>query len=100
MVSLFLVVWDAVAEDLIIPHRIASLAAAVGGVTLDGVHSTVFDFFHDAHMIGISILPIFIIPVEEDNHTGTWFKTVADPLSAVFEPLHTVDTAGELGDDA
>ena len=96
----FLIVWDTVAEDLIISYWVAPLAAAIGGVALDGVNSAVFHLFYDAHMIGISILSIFIIPVEEDNHTGTWFKTVADPLAPVFEPLHTVDTAGKLGDDA
>lgn len=47
----FLIVRDAIAEDLIIPHRIASLPAAIGGVALDGVNSAVFHLFHDAHMI-------------------------------------------------
>ena len=96
----FLIVWDTVAENLIIPHRVAPLAAAIGGVALDGVNSTIFHFFHDPNMIGIAVLPIFIIPVKEDNHAGTGFKAVADPLPPVFEPLYTVDTAGEFGDNA
>ena len=50
-------------------------------------------------MVGIAILPICVIPVEEDNHAGTGFKAVSDPLSPGFEPLHTVDTAGELRDN-
>ena len=90
---------DAIAEDLIIPHRIAPLAAIIGGVALNGVNSAVFYLFHDAHMICISVLSIFIIPVEEDNHAGAGFKAVADPLAPAFEPLYTVDTAGEFGDD-
>ena len=94
-----LIIRDAVAKDLIISHRVAPLEAAIGGVALDGVNSAVFHLFHDTYMIGISILSIFIIPVKEDNHAGTGFKAVADPLSPVFEPIHTVNTAGEFGDD-
>ena len=56
-----------------IPHRIAPLAAAIRGVALDGVNSAVFHFFHDSYMVGISVLSIFIIPVEEDNHAGAGF---------------------------
>lgn len=65
---------DAVAKDLIIPQRITPLVAATGGVAFDGVNSVVFHLFHDAHLIGISILSIFIIPVERDNHTGLGSK--------------------------
>ena len=96
----FLIVWDAIAEYLIMPHRVAPLAAAIGGVTLDGVNSAVFYLFHDAHMVSIPILSIFVVPVEEDNHTGAGFKAVADPLTPGFEPIHTVDATGELRDDA
>ena len=91
---------DTVAEDLIISHRVAPLAATIGGVALDGVNYAVFHLFNDTHMIGIAILCIFIIPVEEDNHTGARFKAVADPLTPAFEPLHTVDTAGKIRNNA
>ena len=36
-----LIVWDTVAENLIVPHRIAPLAAAVGGVAQEGVKRTI-----------------------------------------------------------
>ena len=96
----FLIIWDAIAKDFIIPCWVAPLAAAIGGVTLNGVNSAIFHLFHDTHLVGLSIWSIFIVPVEEDNHTRAGFKTVADPLSTIFEPLHTVDTAGEFGDNA
>ena len=50
-------------------------------------------------MIGISILSIFIIPVEEDNHTGCWRNAVVRPCTLLFEPGYTPFTAGEFGDD-
>lgn len=97
-----LIAGDTVAEDLIIPHRVAPLAAAIGGVALDGVNSAVFHLFHDTHMIRLAIQTAavtFSFPVEEDNHARTRLNIVPHPLSPVFEPLNTIKATGELGDD-
>ena len=84
-------------------HGILVLSAAIAGIALDGVDDTVFAFLHDADMIGLPILragATLIIPIEENDLTGSRLKATVLPLSTVFEPLDTVDAACELRDNA
>ena len=46
----------AVAENFIIANRVLIDAAAVAGVTLDGVDDAVFDLLDDTDMIGLTVL--------------------------------------------
>ena len=47
---------DAVAEDFVVAQRIASFSAGITRGAFDGVDSTVFDLFHNAYMVGKTIL--------------------------------------------
>ena len=49
----FLRVQHPISKNLITPHGILVLSAAVAGIALDGVDNAVFAFFHDADMIGL-----------------------------------------------
>ena len=72
-------------------HGILVLAAGVAGVALNGVDDAVFAFFHDADVIGFAVLragcAVRVIPVEENDHTGSGFNRVIRPLPAAAEPL-------------
>ena len=79
------------------------LSAAIAGIALDGVDNAVFAFLHDADMIGLTILragTAFVVPIEENDLTDRWFKAAVLPLSTVFEPLHSIDAACELRNNA
>ena len=92
----------AISENFIIANRVLIDAAAVAGVALDGVDNAVFDLLDDTDMIGLTVLrarAALIIPVEEDDHAGRGLHGVIRPLPTLPEPLDTVDTAGELGND-
>ena len=92
----------AISENFIIANRVLIDAAAIAGVALDGVDNAVFDFLDDADMIGLTVLQAgaaLVVPIEEDNHAGRGPHRVIRPLSTLPEPLYTVDTSGELGND-
>ena len=92
----------AISENFIIASRVLIDAAAVAGVALDGVDDAVFNFLDDTDMIGLTILwagAALVVPIEEDNHAGRGLHGVIRPLPTLPEPLDTVDTAGELGND-
>ena len=100
---MFCLVGDyAISENFIMANRVLIDAAAVAGVTLDGVDNAVFDFLNDANMISLTVLrarAALVVPIEEDNHAGRGLHGVIRPLLTLPEPLDTVDTAGELGND-
>ena len=100
---MFCLVGDyAISENFIIANRVLIDAAAIAGVALDGVDNAVFDLLDDTDMIGLTVLrarAALIIPVEEDDHAGRGLHGVIRPLPTLPEPLDTVDTAGELGND-
>ncbi len=80
-----------------------TLSAAVAGIALDGVDNAVFAFLHDADMIGLPVLRTgraFVVPIEENDLTGRRLKAAVLPLSTVLEPLHPIDTACELRNNA
>ena len=87
----FLWVQDPIAENFIIADGILVLAAGITGVALDGVDDAVFAFFHDADVIGFAVLragcAVRVIPVKENDHTGSGFNRVIRPLPAAAEPL-------------
>ena len=101
--TVFCLVGDyAISENFIIANRVLIDAAAVAGVALDGVDDAVFDFLDDANMISLTVLwagAALVVPIEEDNHAGRGLHGVIRPLPTLPEPLDTVDTAGELGND-
>ena len=101
--TVFFLVGDyAISENFIIANRVLIDAAAIAGVALDGVDNAVFDLLNDTDMIGFAVLrtgAALVIPIEEDNHTGCRFDIIIRPLPTLPEPLDTVDTAGELGND-
>ena len=101
--TVFCLVGDyAISENFIIANRVLIDAAAIAGVALDGVDDAVFDFLDDANMISLTVLragAALVVPIEEDNHAGRGLHGVIRPLPTLPEPLDTVDTAGELGND-
>ena len=100
---MFCLVCDySISENFIIANWILIYPAAIAGVALDGVDNTAFDLLDDADMVGLTVLragAALIIPIEEDNHAGRGLHGVIRPLPTLPEPLDTVDTAGELGND-
>ena len=101
--TVFCLVGDyAVAENFIMANRVLIDATAIAGVALDGVDNAVFDLLDDTDMIGLAVLrtgAAHVVPIEEDNHAGRGLHGVIRPLPTLPEPLDTVDTAGELGND-
>jgi len=89
--AVFLRVQDPVAENFIIPDGILVPAAGIAGVALDGVDNAVFAFFHDADVIGFAVLragcAVRVVPVEENDRTGSGLNRVIRPLPAAAEPL-------------
>lgn len=84
-------------------NRVLIDAAAVAGVTLDGVDNAVFDSLDNTDMIGLAVLRTGaapVVPIEEDNHAGRGLHRVICPLPTLPEPLDTVDTARELRNNA
>lgn len=96
----FLRVQDPISKDFIIPHGILVLAADVAGVALDGVDNAVFAFFHDADVIGFAVLrtgcAVWILPVEENDHTGSGLNRVIRPLPVAAEPFNAADAPGKF----
>ena len=94
---------NTITKDFIIAHRILLLTAAITGISLDGIDNAVFAFFHDTHMVGLSVLgtgrTIRGIPIKEDNHTRCRFYTVVGPLATILEPLDAIYTACEFGNN-
>ena len=94
---------NTITKDFIIAHRILPLTAAITGISLDGIDNAVFAFFHDTHMVGLSVLgtgrTIRGIPIKEDNHTRCRFYTVVGPLATILEPLDAIYTACEFGNN-
>ena len=91
-----------VPKDFIVSYAALVYSAAIAGVALYGVNNAVFDFLHDADVIGLPVLRArvsLVIPVKEDNHSGDRLGRAVDPLSTVIEPLDTIDAACELGDN-
>ena len=101
--TVFCLVGDyAISENFIMAKRVLIDAAAIAGVTLDGVDNAVFDFLDDANMISLTVLwagAALVVPIEEDNHAGRGLHGVIRPLPTLPEPLDTVDTACELRND-
>ena len=101
--TVFCLVGDyAISENFIMANRVLIDAAAVAGVTRDGVDNAVFDFLDDANMISLTVLwagAALVVPIEEDNHAGRGLHGVIRPLPTLPEPLDTVDTACELRND-
>ena len=101
--TVFCLVGDyAISENFIMANRVLIDAAAVAGVTLDGVDNAVFDFLDDANMISLTVLwagAALVVPIEEDNHAGRGLHGVIRPLPTLPEPLDTVDTACEHRND-
>lgn len=102
--TVFCLVGDyAISENLIMANRVLIDAAAIAGVALDGVDNAVFDFLDDANMISLTVLwagAALVVPIEEDNHAGRGLHGVIRPLPTLPEPLDTVDTTCELGNDS
>ena len=91
-----------VAENFIIANRVLIDAAAIAGVAFNGVDDAVFDLLDDTDMVGLTVLrarAALVVPIEEDDHAGRGLHGVIRPLPTLPEPLDTVDTAGELGND-
>ena len=76
---------------------------AITGVSLNGINDTVFDFLNNTGVVGLSVLrtgAAYVIPIEENDLTGRRLKAAVLPLSTVLEPLHPIDTACELRNNA
>ena len=92
-----------VAQDFIVAYSIMVFTAAIARVSFDGVNNAVFNPLNDSSMIGFSILrtgAAFVVPIEEDNHTGCRFDIVICPLATILEPIDAVDAACVFGNDA
>lgn len=101
--TVFCLVGDyAISENFIIANRVLIDAAAIAGVTLDGIDDAVFDFLNDTDMVGLTVLragTALVVPIEEDDHAGRGLHGVIRPLPTLPEPLDTVDTTCELRND-
>lgn len=90
--TVFCLVGDyAISENFIIANRVLIDAAAIAGVALDGVDNAVFAFFHDADVIGFAVLragcAVRVVPVKENDHTGSGLNRIIRPLPVAAEPL-------------
>ena len=88
--AVWLAGWCPISENLIISYGISVLLTHIAGVPLNRVHDTVLNFLHDSYMVGVAVLPIFIIPVKEDDIPGPGFVIPILPQAPVFEPLDTI----------
>lgn len=79
--------------NLIVSNRITILAAAIAGISLDGVDTAILHFFHNTNMVGRTILAT-IIPIEKDNIAGSRLIAVVLPQSPLLEPRHTLRCTG------
>ena len=90
--TVFCLVGDyAISENFIMANRVLIDAAAVAGVTLDGVDNAVFDFLDDANMISLTVLwagAALVVPIEEDNHTGRRLCAVIHSQATLLAPLY------------
>ena len=99
MAAVWLVGWRPKSENLIIPYGVSVLLAHIAGITLNSVYDTVLDFLHDPHMVGITVLSIFIVPVKEDDIPRPRFMVSVLPQAPILEPLDTGATPGKLGNN-
>lgn len=76
------------------PQRILLLSTHIPGIALYGINNPILHLFHNSHMVRHTVLGG---PVEEDEHSGGWFRRAVQPEAALLEPLHSEDAAGELG---
>lgn len=51
-------------------------------------------------MVGLSVLAVFVIPIEEHDHSGGGFCGSWKPLASGLEPEHTISAGSELGENA
>ena len=93
-------IWAAIAQHLIMSHGVAVLADRIAGVPFNGVNTPVLHLLDNAGMVGKPVLPVFIVPVKEDNHAGGRFGAAVQPLAPVLEPLYAIDAPGIFGDHA
>lgn len=83
----------AVPVNLIVPNGVAVLAHRVARVAFYGVDTAILDFLHNPHMVGLPVLAS-IVPIKEDNVTGTRLIAVVLPQPVFLEPGNTLGCAG------
>ena len=97
--TVFCLVCDySISENFIMTNRVLIDAAAVAGVTLDGVDDAVFYLLDDTDMIGLTVLrtgAALVVPIEEDNHTRYRFLRTVKPLTTLLEPIYAVVRVGQ-----
>ena len=76
------------------PKRILLLPTHISGITLHSIDYPILHLFHDPNMVRHTVLGG---PVEEDEHSGGWFRGAVQPEATLLEPLHSEDAAGEFG---
>lgn len=99
MAAGFLIGRGSVSEDFVIAYCIALLSTTVPGVAFYRVNIAVLDLLHDTNMVRRSVLPIFIVPIKEDNIPGPGLIGIALPKAVFREPSGPDWTTGELGND-
>ncbi len=52
----FLILWNSVAEYLIVTHGILINAAAIAGVSLNGIDNSVLNLLYNARVVGLTVL--------------------------------------------
>lgn len=93
-------IWAAIAQHLIMSHGVAVLPDGIAGVPFNGVNAPVLYLLHNPCMVGKPVLPVFIVPVKEDNHAGGRFGGAVHPLAPVLEPLYAIDAPCIFGNYA
>ena len=91
-----LVVRNSVSEDFIVTYAVLVYSAAIAGVALNGIDDTVLDLLDNTGVVGLSVLrtgAAYVIPIEENDHSGDRLGRAVYPLPTIFEPLDTVYTA-------
>ena len=92
----FLILRHSVSEDFVVTYAVLVYPTAITGVSLNGINDTVFYFLNNTGVVGLSVLrtgAAYVIPIEENDHSGDRLGRAVYPLSTIFKPLDAVHAA-------
>ena len=88
----FLILRHSVSEDFVVTYAVLVYPTAITGVSLNGINDTVFYFLNNTGVVGLSVLrtgAAYVIPIEENDHSGDRLGRAVYPLSTIFKPLYS-----------
>ena len=89
----FLILRHSVSEDFVVIYAVLVYPTAITGVSLNGINDTVFYFLNNTGVVGLSVLrtgAAYVIPIEENDHSGDRLGRAVYPLSTSFKPRYTL----------